>query len=137
MTPYFLDTNIIMYSVGGEHPLRNPCRLWIEKIRDGNLQVVSDTEVLQEILYRYISLGRKEEAIEITQSLIELCEEIFPVLLEDIQFAMQLIQKGKAVGIRDAIHVATMHQNHIPKILSADHHFDDIPGIKRVDPKTA
>jgi len=51
-TPRFLDANIIMYALGGPHPLQQPCRKILEQTKSGTLLLVSDTEVLQEILYR-------------------------------------------------------------------------------------
>ena len=38
--PYFLDANIIMYALGQEHPLKEPCRTLIDQIGDGRFAVV-------------------------------------------------------------------------------------------------
>jgi uncharacterized protein len=136
MKTVFLDTNIIMYSVGGSHPLRKPCRTCLEKIYEGKLSVITNAEVLQEILYRYISLNEKEKALQLTNSFIEICESVYPVTVDDVTLAMELIKKKKLPHIRDAIHAATMMQHDIKEILSTDKHFDKLPGIKRIDPRS-
>jgi len=50
---FFIDANVIMYTVGKEHKYKRPCSLLVERIAKENITVASDTEVLQEILYRY------------------------------------------------------------------------------------
>ena len=54
----FIDANVVMYALGGSHPLREPCKRILEKIKARSILVVTNTEVLQEILHRYFSIGR-------------------------------------------------------------------------------
>ncbi|MBW2609529.1 MAG: type II toxin-antitoxin system VapC family toxin [Deltaproteobacteria bacterium] len=130
----FIDANLIMYSIGGPHPLRAPCRIVLEKIKDGRIQVVTNTEVLQEILYRFFSIKRFSQAESAYTSMVELCAEIFPVTLRDTDLAMDLIKKYPGITSRDAVHAATMIHHDIKEILSADSHFDSIREIRRVPP---
>jgi predicted nucleic acid-binding protein len=53
----FIDANVPMYAVGREHPLREPCRLVLQRIVDGDLAACTDSEVHQEILYRLLVTG--------------------------------------------------------------------------------
>jgi len=132
--PYFLDANIIMYAMGGDHPLRAPCRDQLERIKKGELAVVTSTEVLQELLHRYLSLkmpGHAEEAFHATAGL---CRKVFPVTLSDLEKAMEIIKANSTLNARDAVHAAVMLNNKIENILSTDQHFDAIEGIKRVAP---
>ena len=130
----FLDANPIMYSLGGPHPLRDPCKSILERIKNGTIQVVTNTEVLQEILYRYFSV-RKQALGELAySSVIDLCEEIFPVTVRDTDRALELLKGYPDITSRDAIHAATMLNQGIKDILSTDPHFDLIPGIRRIDP---
>lgn len=48
-----IDTNIILYSLGREHPLKEPCRKIVAKIASGEIAANIDVEVLQEVLYVY------------------------------------------------------------------------------------
>ncbi len=43
----FVDTNVIMYAVGREHPLRAEARAFFEKSLAANEALVTSAEVLQ------------------------------------------------------------------------------------------
>lgn len=49
-----VDTNVPMYAGGVDHPLREPSRRVVLAIVGGTIDVVTDSEVPQEILYRYL-----------------------------------------------------------------------------------
>lgn len=131
---FFLDANIIMYALGKEHPLRNPCRKCLDKIKKAEITVVTNTEVLQEILHRYFSIRTPIIAEEAYSAIKIFCKEIYPVTLAEIEKALALLKEFPSINARDAIHAATMLNNGIEKILSADPHFDMLRGIKRIRP---
>ncbi len=133
-TPCFLDANLIMYSLGGPHPLKEPCKRVLEKIKAGDIRAVISTEVLQEILHRYFSLGKPEIAEMAYLSTIQLCINVFPITLAETDRALELMKKIPSITSRDAIHAATMINNGIKEIISTDSHFDHISEIKRIDP---
>jgi predicted nucleic acid-binding protein len=130
----FLDANLIMYSMGGSHPLREPCKKFLEKIKSREVLGVTNTEVLQEILYRYFSIERGTLGEIVYQSMIEFCIDIFPVRVADTDKALEILKRVKGITSRDAVHAATMIHNGIGEIISTDPHFDLIDEIKRIDP---
>lgn len=130
----FLDSNLIMYSIGSPHPLRGPCKKVLEKIKFQEILGVTNTEVLQEILYRYFSIERRILGEIAYQSMTELCMDIFPVSVADTDKALEILKKVHAITPRDAVHAATMINNGIKEIISTDPHFDLIQEIKRIDP---
>jgi len=130
----FIDANLIMYSVGGPHPLREPCKRFLEKIKSREILGVTNTGVLQEILYRYFSIGRGTLGEIAYQSMIEFCTDIFLVRVTDTDKALEILKRVKGITSRDAIHAATMIHNGIREIISTDPHFDLIHEIKRIDP---
>ena len=67
MNRVFIDVNIPMYAAGTPHPLREPSQRVIMAIAIGRLDAVTDAEVLQEILYRYLHIGERENLL--TESL--------------------------------------------------------------------
>ncbi len=130
----FLDANLIMYSMGGPHPLREPCKKFLEKIKSQEILGVTNTEVLQEILYRYFSIERGTHGEIAYQSMIEFCTDVFPVRVADTDKALEILKRVKGITSRDAVHAATMIHNGINEIISTDPHFDLIHEIKRIDP---
>jgi len=39
----FIDANVLMYSMGGPHPLRSPCKEILRKIKEGRVKAVTNT----------------------------------------------------------------------------------------------
>ena len=130
----FIDASLVMYSIGNPHPLREPCKKVLEKIKLQEIFGVTDTEVLQEILYRYFSIERRTLGEIAYQSMIEFCIDIFPVSVEDTDKALEILKRVNGITSRDAVHAATMVNHGIKEILSTDPHFDLIHEIQRIDP---
>ena len=55
-----IDSNIPMYLVGGSHPHKVDAQRLLEKLLSGRERLVTDAEVLQEILHRYIAVNRRD-----------------------------------------------------------------------------
>ena len=60
----FIDSNIPMYLVGAEHPLKGAARRLLEAGIGRGERLVTDAEVLQEILHRYWAIQRLEASSE-------------------------------------------------------------------------
>ncbi len=133
----FLDANVVMYAVGGEHPYRLPCQKVMVAIASDALKAAIDTEIVQEILHRYGSLQQYTEAVAVAEDLLSVVDLVYPVTLRDIQRAIELfgVYAPHGVRARDTIHAAVMQNNGIRSIVSADRHFDLIEGIQRIDPQ--
>ncbi len=132
--PYFLDTNIVMYAVGKDHPYKAPCRAVLARVERDEIDVVTSVEVLQEILHRYYSIHLPDLAELAYRSLEKGCEQILPVTKADLDRAFNLLKMHPDIRSRDAVHAAVMLNNGLTHILSTDTHFDHIAGITRVVP---
>jgi predicted nucleic acid-binding protein len=51
MPTVFLDTNVFLYAIGAQHPLKAAGQQVLERVGNGTLEAVTSTEVIQEILY--------------------------------------------------------------------------------------
>jgi predicted nucleic acid-binding protein len=128
----FIDSNIPMYVAGRDHPLREPARRFLERVRLAELEACTSTEILQEILYRYAALKRLDLARQVYELFVQLCPVVHPVTLADTDRAKQLVCAGTGVGVRDAIHAAVMLNNDIHDIATFDAGFDLIHEIRRL-----
>jgi hypothetical protein len=129
----FVDSNIPMYVAGREHPLRAPSLRFLERVRDGEIDACTSTEVLQEILYRYAGLQRLDLARQVYELFVQLCGAVFPVTLADTDRAKELVCGAPGLGVRDAIHAAVMVNNDVRHIATFDTGFDGLQGIERVE----
>ena len=130
----FVDSSIPMYVAGREHAMRDPSRRFLERARRGELEICTSTEVLQEILYRYVGLGRLDLAVEVYDLFVQLCPVVLPVTLADTDRARSLLRNGSGISVRDAVHAAVMLDNGVEEIASFDTGFDSIAGIRRLIP---
>lgn len=128
----FIDSNIPMYVAGADHPHKATARRFLDKVRSGAIAACTSTEVLQEILYRYSSLGRRDLARDVYDLFAAICPVILSVTLADTDRARDLLSAHTAISSRDAVHAAVMLNHRLEKIATFDAGFDHVPGIKRV-----
>jgi hypothetical protein len=135
MPRIFIDVNIPMYAAGREHPLRGPCQRAVKALAAGEIDGVTDAEVFQEILYRYLHIGERDKGFQVFDQFHRLMEgRILPVTDADLFETRLLAERLPRLGARDLIHLALMTRHGIQRILTADRHFDAIDGIQRLDP---
>jgi len=135
MTLVFLDANIQTYSAGRDHPMREPSRRILALVADNPDAFVTDAEVLQELLHRYLALrywpaGR--DSIEEFAYLMT--DRIEPMLAGDVARAARLADSYPGLSARDLVHAAVMFRVGSSRIATADTGFDLIDGIERLDP---
>ncbi|MGH7588693.1 MAG: type II toxin-antitoxin system VapC family toxin [Gemmatimonadota bacterium] len=128
----FVDSNIPMYVAGSEHPLREPARRFLEEVRSGRVEACTSTEVLQEILYRYVGLKRPDLASQVYDLFVQLCPTVYPVTLADTDRAKDFVSERGDISVRDAVHAAVMLNNDVRKIATFDKGFDRILEIESV-----
>ena len=130
----FIDANVPTYAVGQEHPLREPCRAVLQKIVQGDISACTDTEVHQEIFYRYWSIKQIEKGVNLSCDFQAIVTDVLPVTANDIQRARELSEEYPYMQPRDWLHLAVMLNNRLTEIISADRHFDEVEHITRLDP---
>jgi predicted nucleic acid-binding protein len=120
-----------MYVAGAEHPKREPSRRLLERVRRGQADACTSTEVLQEILYRYTALERSDLAREVYGLFVDICPVVLGVTLADTGRARDLVASVKGISARDAVHAGVMLNHGIEWISTYDAGFDRVDGIPR------
>jgi uncharacterized protein len=125
-----VDSNIPMYLVGADHPHKATARMLLERaITDGEV-LVTDAEVLQEILHRYVAIDRRDAIEAATAVLLDVVDEVFPVERGDVERARRIVLTTR-LSARDAVHLAIARRRSVDRILTFDRAFDDVEGIER------
>jgi uncharacterized protein len=128
----FVDANIPMYLVGAPHPNKEAARFLIETCVARNERLVTDAEVLQEILHRYAAIKR-QDAIQLTlKTLLGVVDDVYSIEASDVVRAGKLLLEFAPWSARDALHVAIMQRHGVHRILTFDVGFDRVRGIERV-----
>jgi predicted nucleic acid-binding protein len=116
----FVDTNVFMYAVGREHPLRDAAReFFLEHVRSGEVLVTS-AEVLQELLHAYIPANRLatlDAALTLARARLG---SIWPVEGEDVELARAFIDRHRALGARDLLHLACCERRGVTRAQTYD-----------------
>jgi predicted nucleic acid-binding protein len=126
-----VDSNVPMYLVGAPHENKARARLLLEHAVASGERLVTDAEVLQEILHRYGAIRRLDAIPPTFDVLLELTDEVFPVELRDVLAARDVLLGSPDLSARDALHVALMRRHGVESILTFDTAFDRVPGIRR------
>jgi predicted nucleic acid-binding protein len=130
----FIDTAIIMYAAGGDHPLRAASREILQRVSDGDIDGVISVEVIQEIVHRFARIGRgtigQAQAIEA----MDLFAPVLPVTHALMRRVPEFAARYPGLDSRDVVHVATCVHEGIATIISPDRGFDDVAEVRRIDP---
>jgi len=118
--------------VGASHPRKSDAQRSLEKLVSDRERLVTDAEVLQEILHRYIAINRRDAIQAAFDALLGVVDEVMPVDLAATQRAREIVLGRRRLSARDALHLAIMEQHHIERILSFDSGFDGFPGVVRL-----
>ena len=121
-----------MYLVGAPHPHKTDAQRFLEQLISDRQRLVTDVEVLQEILHRYVAIGRREAIQPAFDALLGVVDEVFPIDQQTAQRAKEIVLERRGVSARDAVHAAVMQLRGIERILSFDAGFDDLPDIERL-----
>lgn len=127
-----VDSNIPMYLTGAPHPRKTDTQRLLERLTTERQRMVTDAEVLQEILRRYVAIGRRDAIQPAFDAVLGIVEEVFPVDGSVVERAKQIVLGYRRLSARDAVHLAVMERHGIEQILSFDSGFDGFPGITRL-----
>jgi uncharacterized protein len=128
----FVDSNIPMYLVGAAHPHKNDARRRLEELVTTQERLVTDAEVLQEILHRYVAIERPDAIQPAFDALLGIVDEVFSVDRSAVDRAKQIVLGHRTLSARDAVHLATMQIHGVKTILTFDRGFDGFPGVTRL-----
>jgi predicted nucleic acid-binding protein len=121
-----------MYLVGAPHPNKAKAERLLQKLALERQRLVTDAEVLQEILHRYISIDRRDAIQPAFNAILHVVDQVFPINETVAGRAKEIVLAYRELSARDAVHLAVMEQNGIDHIFSFDTGFDSFPKITRL-----
>jgi predicted nucleic acid-binding protein len=121
-----------MYLIGAAHPHKVDSQRALERLIAARERLVTDAEVLQEILHRYVAIDRREAIQPAFDVLLAIVDDVLPVDRSTVERAKAVVLGRYQLSARDALHVAVMEQHDVRRVLSFDTGFDGVPGIERL-----
>jgi predicted nucleic acid-binding protein len=128
----FVDSNIPMYLIGSAHPHKAEAQVILERLIAAGQRLVTDAEVLQEILHRYTAIEKRKAIGPAFQVMLDIVDEVFPIEKAEVLRAGEIVRNRALMSARDAVHIAVMERHGIRSILSFDGDFDRWPGLQRI-----
>ena len=127
-----VDSNVPMYLIGAAHPHKVDAQRVLERLVSERERLVTDAEVFQEILHRYVAIDRRDAIQPAYDLLLAIVDEVLSVDRDIVERAKDIVMGRRRLSARDALHVAIMERHGIDRILSFDSGFDGLPGIARL-----
>ena len=85
-----VDSNVPMYLIGGEHPHKVDARRLLERAVAEKRRLVTDAEVLQEVLHRYVAIDRRDAVQPCFEVLLEIVDEVLAIDLDTVEVARDI-----------------------------------------------
>ena len=121
-----------MYLVGSSHPHKSDAQRWLEKLVSDRERLVTDAEVLQEVLHRYVAINRRDAIQPAFDALLGIVDQVLAVDWGIAERAKEIVLGYRQLSARDAVHLAVMEHHGIERILTFDSGFDGFPGMTRL-----
>ena len=119
----FVDTNVVMYSVGRPHPLRDPARQFFAESARHRTALCTSAEVLQELVHAYLPVQR-ESTLDSAMALVARAGiEVWPLESDDVHLAWRLRAQFPTLAARDLCHLASCRRRGVTDIKTFDRAF--------------
>lgn len=129
-----LDTTVLVYAKGQDHPLRDPCRALIEAVADRHVEATTTVEVIQEFVHVRARRRDRVDAAELGRDYAELLAPLLQPTVDDLNAGLALFERNEKLGTFDAVLAACAVRAGASAIVSADAGFATIPEITHVSP---
>jgi len=132
-----LDTTVLVYAKGTDHPFRDPCRELVGAIAEGRVEATTTVEAIQEFVHVRARRRSRADAAAIGRDYAELLSPLLEVTREDLREGLDLFERNERLGAFDAVLAAAAAQSGASALVSTDAGFDDLAEVPHVVPDAA
>ncbi len=93
-----VDTTVLVYAVGQDHPLRQPCRTLVAAVRDGRLQATTTVEVVQEFAHVRARRRSRDDAAALARDFAGLLRPLIVMDEGDLDDGLSLYSGNQQLG---------------------------------------
>jgi uncharacterized protein len=132
-----LDTTVLAYAAGFDHPLREPCSKIIGAATTGQIRATTTAEVIQE--FAYVHARRRDRAVvaRLARDYAQLLAPLVVIERADLERGLDLWADTPALGSFDAVLAAVALERGAAALVSADAGFASVEDLRHVDPAGA
>jgi len=130
-----LDTTVLVYAKGADHPLREPCRDLVQAIAERRVTATTTPEVIQEFVH--VRARGRADAATLGRDYAELLAPLIAVTSEDLARGLAWYEATERLGAFDAVLAAAATGAGARAVVSADAAFAELTEIGHVVPDRA
>lgn len=129
-----LDTTVLVYAVGTDHRLRDPCRELVRAVAAGEIEATTSIEVIQEFVHVRARRRGGTDAVRVGSDYAEILAPLLIVDASDLLSGLALFERGERLGAFDAVLAATASARGATALVSADAAFRLASDVRHVIP---
>ena len=128
-----VDTTVLAYAVGSEHPLREPSRRIVAAIRDGLVTATTTVDVIQEFAHGYARRRSRATAVTHARRYVTLLTPLLAPTERDLDVGLRLFQDREGLDAFDAVIAATAIAHDAEAFVSGDRAFATVRKLPFVE----
>jgi hypothetical protein len=132
-----VDTTVLTYAVGEQHPLMEPTRRLVGAVAAGALRATTTVEVIQEFAHVRARRRPRADAAALARDFADM---LSPLLVADagtLDDGLALFESHGRLDCFDAVLAAAALAEDADALVSADGGFAGVPGLTHIAPGTA
>jgi predicted nucleic acid-binding protein len=132
-----LDTTVLVYAKGSDHPLRDPCRQLIGAIAEQRVEATTTVEAIQEFVHVRARRRDRADAVRLGRDYAALLSPLLAVTVEDLEHGLTIYESSETLGAFDAVLAAAAQAAGAEALVSADTGLAQLDSVPHVVPDTA
>ncbi|MFA5885807.1 MAG: type II toxin-antitoxin system VapC family toxin [Acidimicrobiia bacterium] len=129
-----LDTTVLVYAVGADHPLAEPSRAIIDAAANGRVAATTTVEVIQEFTHVRTRRRGRADAVALARAYTDLLAPLLVVDEAMLAQGLDLYSSHEQLGAFDAVLAASAIRSAADALVSADRAFSVVAGLRFVHP---
>ncbi len=128
-----LDTNVLLYAIGGDHPLKIPCNAIVSAVGAATITAAIADISVSEFVHATSRRRTRSDTAALMNSLLGWVTEVITCDADVRRQALDLYVKHERLMINDAVIAATSMHFQTP-LVTADRALFDVPDLRVYPP---
>ena len=129
-----VDTTLLVYALGTEHPLRAPSRKLIDAVAAGRVDATTTIEVIQEFVHVRARRQGRADAAKAGRNYAELLAPLLVMPAAVVDAGLRIFERTASLGVFDSFLAATALASGADALVSADLGFSAVSRLTHVVP---
>lgn len=128
-----LDTNVLLYTVGTDHPLAHASERIVQAVGARTVQATTTVSAIEEFVHVRARRRSREDATGLARRFASLLSPLLPVGEQELQRGLDLYERHPRLGAFDALLAAAALGAGAEALVSADRDFRAVEGLRFVE----